>query len=108
MPAALRGRLITLEGIDGAGKSTHLPWLAEFLAQGGRQVWVTREPGGPALGERPRRLLLAAPIGHGSRSFLRKAAGRCGCPASPVAPRSASGYASCCCASPWPMSPKPC
>ena len=44
-----RGRFITLEGIDGAGKSTHLPWLGEFLRQRGRVVQVTREPGGTAL-----------------------------------------------------------
>ncbi len=53
-----KGRLITLEGIDGAGKSTQLHWLAEFLQQQGQEVLVTREPGGTALGEQLRALLL--------------------------------------------------
>ena len=76
MPAALRGRLITLEGIDGAGKSTHLPWLAELLAQAGRQVWVTREPGGTPLGERLRELLLREPMAHVTEALLMFAARR--------------------------------
>src|SRR5450432_260486 len=76
MPAALRGRLITLEGIDGAGKSTHLPWLAEFLAQGGRAVWVTREPGGTPLGERLRELLLREPMAHVTEALLMFASRR--------------------------------
>lgn len=54
----MRGRFITLEGIDGAGKSTHLEWLARFLGERGIRVTVTREPGGTALGERLRELLL--------------------------------------------------
>jgi len=54
----MRGRFITLEGIDGAGKSTHLKWLARFLGERGIPVTVTREPGGTALGERLRELLL--------------------------------------------------
>ena len=37
-----RGRFITLEGIDGAGKSTHLPWVKERLERDGREVWATR------------------------------------------------------------------
>jgi dTMP kinase len=49
---------ITVEGIDGAGKSTHVPWLAEVLASSGRMLRVTREPGGTALGERLREVLL--------------------------------------------------
>jgi dTMP kinase len=54
----MRGRFITLEGIDGAGKSTHLEWLARFLTERGIRVTVTREPGGTALGESLRELLL--------------------------------------------------
>ncbi|HZR01922.1 MAG TPA: dTMP kinase [Burkholderiales bacterium] len=54
----MTGRFITLEGMDGAGKSTHIPWIAEVLEQSGRTVRVTREPGGTALGERLRELLL--------------------------------------------------
>ena len=70
MPDAPRGRLITLEGIDGAGKSTHLPWLAELLELDGKTVWVTREPGGTALGERLRDLLLHEPMAHVTETLL--------------------------------------
>jgi len=52
------GRFITLEGVDGAGKSTHLGYVAEWLRQQGREVIVTREPGGTPLGETLRELLL--------------------------------------------------
>lgn len=52
------GRFITLEGIDGAGKSTHLQWLADQLRHRGRKVIITREPGGTPLGERLRAILL--------------------------------------------------
>lgn len=54
----MRGRFITLEGIDGAGKSTHLEWIARFLGKRGIRVTVTREPGGTAVGERLRELML--------------------------------------------------
>lgn len=54
----MRGKFITLEGIDGAGKSTHLRWIARFLRGRGVKVKVTREPGGTAAGEMLRRLLL--------------------------------------------------
>lgn len=53
----MHGRFITLEGMDGAGKSTHVPWIAEFLRHRA-PVRLTREPGGTALGERLRELLL--------------------------------------------------
>jgi dTMP kinase len=53
-----RGKFITLEGIDGAGKSTHLDWLADFFRNRGKTVVVTREPGGTPLGERLREVLL--------------------------------------------------
>lgn len=52
------GKFITLEGVDGAGKSTHLGFVADWLRAQGRQVLVTREPGGTPLGETPRELLL--------------------------------------------------
>ncbi|MBS0484943.1 MAG: dTMP kinase [Proteobacteria bacterium] len=52
------GKFITLEGIDGAGKSTQLAWIVELLQRGGVQPVVTREPGGTPLGERVRALLL--------------------------------------------------
>jgi dTMP kinase len=56
----MRGRFITLEGIDGAGKSSHLRWIARFLRDRGIRVRVTREPGGTPAGERLRRLLLGS------------------------------------------------
>ncbi|HXF66051.1 MAG TPA: dTMP kinase [Burkholderiales bacterium] len=54
----MRGRFITLEGLDGAGKSTHLEWLAQRIARRGVRVKVTREPGGTPFGERLREVLL--------------------------------------------------
>lgn len=53
-----KAKFITFEGIDGAGKSTHLAWFADTLRQLGLDVLVTREPGGTPLGERLRELLL--------------------------------------------------
>ncbi len=53
-----RGRFITLEGMDGAGKTTHLEWLRGHLAGRGLPLTVTREPGGTPLGEALRKLLL--------------------------------------------------
>ncbi len=52
------GKFITFEGIDGAGKSTHLSWFADLCRQHGRTVVVTREPGGTKCGESLRKLLL--------------------------------------------------
>jgi len=56
----MRGRFITLEGIDGAGKSSHLHWVARYLRSRGIRVKVTREPGGTPAGERLRRLVLGS------------------------------------------------
>jgi len=53
-----RGALITIEGIDGAGKSTQVDRLAELLTQRGHRVLCTREPGATPLGREIRRLLL--------------------------------------------------
>ena len=53
-----RGRFLTLEGIEGAGKTTALESLRRFLADRGRRVVVTREPGGTALAEDIRTVLL--------------------------------------------------
>lgn len=52
------GKFITLEGVDGAGKSTHLDFLAEKIRARGVELVVTREPGGTVLGEKLRHLLL--------------------------------------------------
>jgi len=57
-----RGKFITLEGVDGAGKSTHLAWIAQHLRRGGREVVMTREPGGTPLAEKLRALVLAEPM----------------------------------------------
>ena len=54
----MKGKFITFEGIDGAGKSSHVEWLAELLRARGIVVQVTREPGGTELGEKLRTLLL--------------------------------------------------
>ncbi len=53
-----QGKFITLEGMDGAGKSTHLSWLPAFLEARGVRVCLTREPGGTPLGEKLRELML--------------------------------------------------
>lgn len=55
---ASQGRFITLEGVEGAGKSTALALVREAVAGAGHRVVVTREPGGTALGEELRALLL--------------------------------------------------
>jgi dTMP kinase len=70
------GRFITLEGIDGAGKSTHLAWLAERFRDQGREVIVTREPGGTPLGEKLRALLLGEPMHLETEALLMFAARR--------------------------------
>lgn len=54
-----RGKFITFDGIDGAGKTTQIQQLADFLRVRGYAVHVTREPGGTALSEQIRHLLLA-------------------------------------------------
>lgn len=53
-----RGMFITLEGVEGAGKTTNLEFIQQWLEQAGKQVVVTREPGGTKLGEHIRNLLL--------------------------------------------------
>lgn len=56
-----RGIFIVFEGIEGSGKSTHVRLLSNRLAQEGRKVLVTREPGGTALGEAVRKILQGQP-----------------------------------------------
>jgi dTMP kinase len=58
-----RGKFITLEGVDGAGKSTHLKFIADSLAADGRHVVQTREPGGTDLAEQIRALVLKEKVG---------------------------------------------
>jgi len=69
-----RGRFITLEGVDGAGKSTHVAWIAERLRARGHAVLVTREPGGTPLAERLRELVLAEPMDPIAETMLLFAA----------------------------------
>lgn len=70
------GRFITLEGLDGAGKSTHLVWLVETLRARGMTVVQTREPGGTPLGEKLRTLLLNEPMHLETEALLMFAARR--------------------------------
>jgi dTMP kinase len=72
----MRGRFITLEGIDGAGKSTHHRWLVERLRETGKTVVATREPGGTVLGEKLRGLLLSDPMHLETEALLMFAARR--------------------------------
>ena len=74
----MQGRFITFEGIDGAGKSTHVESFQKLL-QGrylDREVVLTREPGGTALGEQLRNLLLDAPMNLETEALLMFAARR--------------------------------
>ena len=72
----MRGKFITFEGIDGAGKSSHVEWLAEQLRGKGLTVQVTREPGGTELGEKLRELLLNEPMHLETETLLMFAARR--------------------------------
>ena len=54
----MRGKFITFEGIDGAGKSTHIGFVTELIKSHGKRVVASREPGGTPLGEKLRDLLL--------------------------------------------------
>jgi dTMP kinase len=72
----VRGKFITFEGIDGAGKSSHVEWLAGHLRGAGRIVHVTREPGGTELGEKLRELLLGTPMHLETETLLMFAARR--------------------------------
>jgi dTMP kinase len=67
-------KFITFEGVDGAGKSTHLAWFADELRQRGHDVIVTREPGGTPLGEQLREILLSQPMSIGTEAMLMFAA----------------------------------
>ena len=71
-----RGRFITLEGVDGAGKSTHAAWLADTLRAWGHSVVATREPGGTPLGETLRKLVLSESMSLDTETLLMFAA-RC-------------------------------
>ena len=70
------GKFITLEGMDGAGKSTHIPSIIALLEARGHEVVSTREPGGTPLGERLRELLLHEPMHAETETLLMFAARR--------------------------------
>ncbi len=69
-----RGKFITLEGIDGAGKSSHVAFLRERIAARSVDAIVTREPGGTPAGEQLREMVLRAPMGVTAEALLMFAA----------------------------------
>ncbi|WP_338848717.1 dTMP kinase [Massilia sp. W12] len=69
-------RFISMEGIDGAGKSTHLPFIRSLLTQAGLEVVQTREPGGTPLGETLRAILLSQTMSAQTEAMLMFAARR--------------------------------
>ena len=71
-----RGKFITFEGIDGAGKSSHLAFVAEFLTTYGQTVISSREPGGTPIGEKLRDLLLHEPMHLETEALLMFASRR--------------------------------
>lgn len=73
---AAKAKFITFEGIDGAGKSTHIAYLAKLLHARGKTVITTREPGGTALGEQLRALLLHEKMHLETEALLMFAARR--------------------------------
>ena len=72
----MQGKFITLEGMDGAGKSTHIPTIIAQLEARGLEVISTREPGGTALGEQLRNVLLHEPMHPETETLLMFAARR--------------------------------
>ena len=72
----MRGNFITLEGMDGAGKSTHIPDIIKLLELKGVEVISTREPGGTVLGEKLRTLLLNEAMHPETETLLMFAARR--------------------------------
>jgi dTMP kinase len=70
----VRGRFITFEGIDGAGKSTQIAVVANALRARALPNVITREPGGTAVGEALRDVILHQPMGIGTETLLMFAA----------------------------------
>lgn len=71
-----RGKFVTFEGIDGAGKSSHIAGAAALVRGRGLNVLTTREPGGTPLGETLRELLLHETMHHETEALLMFAARR--------------------------------
>lgn len=84
------GKFITLEGIDGAGKSTHLSWIADQVKAAGHDVLMTREPGGTPLAEELRHLLLRSTM-HADTEVLLMFAARAEHVRTKIAPALAAG-----------------
>lgn len=72
----MKGLFITLEGVDGAGKSSHLDWLAGWFRDQGRVVRMTREPGGTPVGEKLREIVLHEPMHAETEALIMFAARR--------------------------------
>lgn len=72
----MKGRFLSFEGLDGAGKSTHLAWAIEWLRERGIDVVATREPGGTELAEALRMLLLRRTMSLDTELMLMFAARR--------------------------------
>jgi dTMP kinase len=70
----VRGKFVTLEGVDGAGKSTHQKFVADFVATRAPHVIQTREPGGTDLAERLRQAILSDPMAPEVETLLLFAA----------------------------------
>ena len=75
-PPAHSGLFISFEGIDGAGKSTHIARLADAFRVQGRTVTLTREPGGTPLAEKLRLMVLGDPMDPLCEALLMFAARR--------------------------------
>ena len=72
----MRGKFITVEGIDGAGKSSHVAFLGDAIRARGHDVVTTREPGGTPLGEEIRDLVLGDAMEATTEALLMFAARR--------------------------------
>ena len=69
-----RGKFITVEGIDGAGKSSHVEFIVEQVRSRGHETVLTREPGGTPAGEKLREVVLHAPMGAKAEALMMFAA----------------------------------
>lgn len=74
-----KGKFITIDGVEGAGKSTQIQFICDYLADKGIDVVLTREPGGTELGEKIRNLLLSKETGkmHADTELMLMFAARC-------------------------------
>jgi len=70
----MTGKFVTFEGIDGAGKSSHISWFVESLAAKGISVVSSREPGGTLLGEKLREIILNDEMEPATEALLAFAA----------------------------------